>query len=150
MSFSLYDTLPKVGDSLGMEFYNKFKLRTRVTSKEFNNKLETSHLPIKFSLLAYLQKPEPFVQEISFTILGLVLVLAKVTHMVWMVLVPFAWTWTPRFITFQTRNLSMTLVVTTPELLCICIYIYSMKFDLLQDGVPYSFPFFEAYMFVKA
>jgi hypothetical protein len=25
-----------------------------------------------------------------------------------------------------------------------------MKFDLLQEGVPYSFPFFEAYMFVKA
>jgi hypothetical protein len=28
MSFSLHDTLPKVGDSMGMEFYNKLKLRT--------------------------------------------------------------------------------------------------------------------------
>jgi hypothetical protein len=28
MSFSLHDTLPKVGDSMGMEFYNRLKLRT--------------------------------------------------------------------------------------------------------------------------
>jgi hypothetical protein len=28
MSFSLHDTLPKVGDCTGMEFYNKSKLRT--------------------------------------------------------------------------------------------------------------------------
>ncbi len=45
----------------GWRFYGygvlqQIKIKNLLTSKEFNNKLKTSHLPIKSSLLAYLHK----------------------------------------------------------------------------------------------
>ncbi len=142
MSFSLHDTLPKVGDSMGMEFYNKLKLRTVLEVKEFNNKNQSPTYKVQLTCL--LTKTRTLCSR-NF----------------WFWFQQRLPTWSGRSLchshepellglTFQTRNLSTTLVIPTPELRCICIYIYSMKFDLLQEGVPYSFPFFEAYMFVKA